>query len=226
MSEFVLQPHNSWISIATLEWRVYSRNVRHALSEADENVWTRHLCGNVFRHYRKSRNGNNDKNRQYTHVPQAFYYSLEFARPTMLSIWRSSLNLSNMVPLTASCFSSCFFWTTPQHSITSGRIRLAIDRQGLSKVVHANVCPWSKLAEMKRPKWFTRPPKPIPFGISSELKFTAHCRSQNRNETCSAQWKNIASKDTYGNSQATNINKVCSLPPQVENNGCFGLTNP
>ena len=42
-------------------------------------------------------------------------YSLEFASPTMLSTWQSSLNLSNTVPLTASCVSCFPFGTTLQH---------------------------------------------------------------------------------------------------------------
>ncbi len=66
-------------------------------------------------------------------------YSLEFASPTMLSIWRSSLNLSNTVPLTASCVPCFPFGTTLQHSITSGHIRLVLEREGLPNVVQLNV---------------------------------------------------------------------------------------
>lgn len=105
---------------------------------------------------------------------QAILYSLEFARPTILSMLRSSLNLSRIVPLTASFLSCVASWVTPQHSITSGNIRLVLERQGLPNVVHENVCPWSKFADINKPKWFTRPPKPMPFGMSSELKLIAH----------------------------------------------------
>lgn len=106
-------------------------------------------------------------------------YSLEFARPTMLSIWRSSLNRSSTVPLVVSSL-SCWapFGTTPQHSITSGHIWLVLERQGLPKVVDAKVCPWSKFAERNKPKWFACPPKPMPLGMLAELKFTAHCQVQ------------------------------------------------
>lgn len=104
-------------------------------------------------------------------------YSLAFAMPTMLSICLSSLNLSNTVPLTTSCFScSIPFLTIPQHSITSGHILLVLEREGLLKVVQEKVCPWSKPAERNKPKWLTRPPNPMPFGIVSELKLTAHCK--------------------------------------------------
>lgn len=104
----------------------------------------------------------------------AILYSLEFASPTILSILRSSLNLSRTVPLTASCLSCVASWVTPQHSITSGNIRLVLERQGLPNVVHENVCPWSKFADTNKPKWLTRPPKPMPFGMSSEVKLIAH----------------------------------------------------
>lgn len=113
-------------------------------------------------------------------MQNSLVYSLEFASPTILSIWRSSLNLSNIVPLPVSCLSCCApFGTTPQHSITSGCIRLILERQGLPNVVQVKVCPSSKLAERNSPKWFTLPPKPIPFGMLSELKFTAHCKQNN-----------------------------------------------
>lgn len=84
--------------------------------------------------------------------------------------------LSKTVPLRPSCFSLCAPFTTPQHSITSGYIRVVLERQGLLNVGEVKVCPWSKLAERNRPKWLGRPPKPMPFGIVSELKFTAHCQ--------------------------------------------------
>ena len=103
-------------------------------------------------------------------------YSLAFAIPTMLSIFLSSLNLSNTEPFTTSCFSCSVLFLTPQHSITSGHIWLVLERQGLLKVGQEKVCPWSKLAERNMPKWLARPPKPMPFGIVSELKFTAHCK--------------------------------------------------
>ena len=106
-------------------------------------------------------------------------HSLEFARPTILSMFLSSLNLSRTVPLTASSFSfSAPLTWTPQHSITSGFILFILERQGLLKVVQANVCPSSKFAERKRPKWFARPPKPTPLGMLSELKFMAHCQKK------------------------------------------------
>ena len=66
-------------------------------------------------------------------------YSLEFASPTMLSVWRSSLNLSNTVPLTASCVPCFPFGTALQHSITSGHIQLVLEREGLPHVVQLNV---------------------------------------------------------------------------------------
>lgn len=107
------------------------------------------------------------------------HYSLEFASPTILSILRSSLNLSNTLPLRASCLSCSAppFVTMPQHSMTSGFILLVFERQGLPNVVQEKVWPWSKLAGRNSPKWLTRPPKPIPFGMLSELKFTAHCQT-------------------------------------------------
>lgn len=93
----------------------------------------------------------------------------------MLSMWRSSLNLSNTVPLAFSRNSGCPpFWTIPQHSITSGCIWLTLERQGLPNVMQGKVWPWSKLADRNKPKWFTRPPNPSPLGMLSELKFTAH----------------------------------------------------
>lgn len=109
-------------------------------------------------------------------------YSLEFASPTIFNMWRSSLNLSNTVPLMASWF-SCWAPSTPkpQHSTTSGYIWLIFDKGGLPKVVHSKVWPLSKLAETNRPKWFTRPPKPMPFGMLSELKFTAHYQTMDIN---------------------------------------------
>lgn len=86
-------------------------------------------------------------------MQNSLVYSLEFASPTILSIWRSSLNLSNIVPLPVSCLSCCApFGTTPQHSITSGCIRLILERQGLPNVVQVKVCPSSKLAERNSPK--------------------------------------------------------------------------
>lgn len=104
-------------------------------------------------------------------------YSLEFASPTMLSMCRSSLNLSKTVPLAASRPSCCPpFLTIPQHSITSGCIWLVLERHGLPNVVQVKVWPWSKPADKNSPKWFTFPPKPTPLGMLSELKFTAHCR--------------------------------------------------
>lgn len=115
------------------------------------------------------------KTKQFLHIDNN--YSLEFASPTMLSICRSSLNLSSTVPLTASFLPWTTPWVTPQHSITSGTIRLVLERQGLPNVEHENVCPWSKFAEINNPKWFSRPPKPMPFGISSELKLTAHYKT-------------------------------------------------
>ncbi|GKV50917.1 hypothetical protein SLEP1_g57596 [Rubroshorea leprosula] len=75
-------------------------------------------------------------------------YSLAFAIPTILSIFWSSLNFSNTVPLGASSLSSSFpFLTTPQHSISSGQILLFFERQGLLNVVQEKVCPRSKPAE-------------------------------------------------------------------------------
>lgn len=113
-------------------------------------------------------------------------YSLEFAIPTIFNMWRSSLNLSSTVPLMASvltCWPS--FVTTPQHSMTSGHIRWVFAKEGLPKVEHSNVWPVSKFAETNKPKWWTFPPKPMPFGILSELKFTAHCKNREGNKLCS-----------------------------------------
>jgi hypothetical protein len=101
-------------------------------------------------------------------------YSLELASPTILSICLSSLNLSSTVPLTASFLPCTKPWVTPEHSITSSIIRFVLERQGLPNVEHENVCPWSKFAEINNPKWLSFPPKPMPFGMSSELKLTAH----------------------------------------------------
>lgn len=114
-------------------------------------------------------------------------YSLEFASPTMLSICRSSLNLSSTVPLRASALSSSAFGATPQHSIVSGYILHAFDKGGLPKVVDSKVWPWSKLADRNNPKWFTRPPKPMPLGMLSELKPTAHCKSMNHSKALSLE---------------------------------------
>lgn len=65
-----------------------------------------------------------------------------YPSPTMLSIWQwSSLNLSNNVPFWSSCFLSCSatLVTTPwQHFVTSGYIRLVLDRDSdyLSSSAH------------------------------------------------------------------------------------------
>jgi hypothetical protein len=110
----------------------------------------------------------------FIYIILTIIYSLELASPTILSICLSSLNLSSTVPLTASFLPCTKPWVTPQHSITSGIIRLVFERQGLPNVEHENVCPWSKFAEINNPKWLSFPPKPMPFGMSSELKLTAH----------------------------------------------------
>jgi hypothetical protein len=118
-------------------------------------------------------------------------YSLELASPTILSICLSSLNLSSTVPLTASFLPCTKPWVTPQHSITSGIIRLVLERQGLPNVEHENVCPWSKFAEINNPKWLSFPPKPMPFGMSSELKLTAHYKKHGHLSVISENHENF-----------------------------------
>lgn len=106
------------------------------------------------------------------------FHSLELlAMPSSWSMLRSSLNLSRTVPLMALCCVSVSFdaWTIPQHSITSGCILVVLDRLGLPNVVHENVWPWSKLADINRPKWLIFPPNPMPFGMFSDVKLVAHC---------------------------------------------------
>lgn len=105
--------------------------------------------------------------------------SLAFAKPTIFSMFRSSLNLSRTVPLTSSSFSSCApLICIPQHSMTSGLNLFVFERGGLVNVLQVNECPWSKFADKKSPKWCGCPPNPIPLGMFSELKFIAHCQNK------------------------------------------------